>query len=108
MFSPSPASSSGSQPVNRLKRARPLDRRSRVAAWRAATVGEMTPGRSATRNLRRWVTGISEAATSQESSQERPVGRSEEHTSELQSRENLVCRLLLEKKKRFANQSIFM
>src|SRR5207302_3924419 len=30
-----------------------------------------------------------------------PVGpRSEEHTSELQSRENLVCRLLLEKKKK--------
>src|SRR5690606_41472583 len=27
------------------------------------------------------------------------VLRSEEHTSELQSRENLVCRLLLEKKK---------
>src|SRR5690606_41644064 len=26
------------------------------------------------------------------------IGRSEEHTSELQSRENLVCRLLLEKK----------
>src|SRR5690606_41571950 len=26
------------------------------------------------------------------------LGRSEEHTSELQSRENLVCRLLLEKK----------
>src|SRR5690606_41479786 len=34
--------------------------------------------------------------------QERPLrrrARSEEHTSELQSRENLVCRLLLEKKK---------
>src|SRR5436309_8140384 len=29
-----------------------------------------------------------------------PRGRSEEHTSELQSRENLVCRLLLEKKKK--------
>src|SRR5690606_40303157 len=28
----------------------------------------------------------------------RPLFRSEEHTSELQSRENLVCRLLLEKK----------
>src|SRR3989449_5977915 len=28
-----------------------------------------------------------------------PVGRSEEHTSELQSRLHLVCRLLLEKKK---------
>src|SRR5215475_16120668 len=29
-----------------------------------------------------------------------PDRRSEEHTSELQSRENLVCRLLLEKKKK--------
>src|SRR5690606_41297195 len=29
---------------------------------------------------------------------QRQVLRSEEHTSELQSRENLVCRLLLEKK----------
>src|SRR5690606_40259385 len=29
--------------------------------------------------------------------------RSEEHTSELQSRENLVCRLLLEKKKKNIN-----
>src|SRR6266496_4671954 len=28
-----------------------------------------------------------------------PRGRSEEHTSELQSRRDLVCRLLLEKKK---------
>src|SRR5690606_41478931 len=30
----------------------------------------------------------------------RDRARSEEHTSELQSRENLVCRLLLEKKKK--------
>src|SRR5690606_40759684 len=30
----------------------------------------------------------------------RTAVRSEEHTSELQSRENLVCRLLLEKKKK--------
>src|SRR5690606_41353524 len=30
--------------------------------------------------------------------------RSEEHTSELQSRENLVCRLLLEKKKQMKNK----
>src|SRR5258705_1732960 len=29
-----------------------------------------------------------------------PVGRSEEHTSELQSLRHLVCRLLLEKKKK--------
>src|SRR5436309_8820256 len=33
----------------------------------------------------------------------RPCWRSEEHTSELQSRENLVCRLLLEKKKKKKN-----
>src|SRR6266571_2302183 len=32
--------------------------------------------------------------------------RSEEHTSELQSHVNLVCRLLLEKKKLFAARSI--
>src|SRR2546430_13717907 len=30
----------------------------------------------------------------------RPCARSEEHTSELQSQSNLVCRLLLEKKKK--------
>src|SRR3712207_7818198 len=32
-----------------------------------------------------------------------PVRRSEEHTSELQSRQYLVCRLLLEKKKKKYN-----
>src|SRR5688572_31580031 len=31
------------------------------------------------------------------------TGRSEEHTSELQSQSNLVCRLLLEKKKKKKN-----
>src|SRR2546426_9148294 len=35
-----------------------------------------------------------------------PVIRSEEHTSELQSPCNLVCRLLLEKKKKIANRTI--
>src|SRR5260370_28854714 len=34
-----------------------------------------------------------------------PEGRSEEHTSELQSHLNLVCRLLLEKKKKNNNPS---
>src|SRR5689334_24551692 len=33
-----------------------------------------------------------------------PKGRSEEHTSELQSQFHLVCRLLLEKKKKKTNQ----
>src|SRR5260221_9844084 len=34
----------------------------------------------------------------------RPAARSEEHTSELQSHSDLVCRLLLEKKKKNAIQ----
>src|SRR3712207_8790713 len=33
-----------------------------------------------------------------------PLLRSEEHTSELQSRQYLVCRLLLEKKKKYIQQ----
>src|SRR2546428_1893774 len=35
----------------------------------------------------------------------RTLDRSEEHTSELQSRSDLVCRLLLEKKKTFSSLS---
>src|SRR6266511_2199979 len=46
---------------------------------------------------RRWLPHLRSRAGN---SQSPPLGgRSEEHTSELQSRENLVCRLLLEKKK---------
>src|SRR3712207_6992135 len=33
------------------------------------------------------------------------IGRSEEHTSELQSRQYLVCRLLLEKKKKHKKET---
>src|SRR3712207_8940361 len=36
-----------------------------------------------------------------------PPSRSEEHTSELQSRQYLVCRLLLEKKK-YKNQEVYI
>src|SRR2546430_5990170 len=39
------------------------------------------------------------AAASSAAAQSLGSGRSEEHTSELQSQSNLVCRLLLEKKK---------
>src|SRR5438445_8052609 len=35
-----------------------------------------------------------------------PRARSEEHTSELQSRQYLVCRLLLEKKKRKSKKNV--
>src|SRR5215475_7486228 len=41
-----------------------------------------------------------------QSDQPASARRSEEHTSELQSRENLVCRLLLEKKKKNKNNNI--
>src|SRR5690606_40897648 len=40
-----------------------------------------------------------EDSASHASAERKHDGRSEEHTSELQSRENLVCRLLFEKKK---------
>src|SRR6266853_5666988 len=36
-----------------------------------------------------------------------PARRSEEHTSELQSQSNLVCRLLLEKKKKISKVAFF-
>src|SRR2546427_4998289 len=50
------------------------------------------------------VPGISEGEYIEEEIESVPIGRigamrSEEHTSELQSQSNLVCRLLLEKKK---------
>src|SRR5690606_41700769 len=44
--------------------------------------------------------GRFETAISALSVDDNDLQRSEEHTSELQSRENLVCRLLLDKKKR--------
>src|SRR5436309_14155524 len=58
-------------------------------------------GSSARRQSGRRITAtaISARRRSPVDSVEIAVARSEEHTSELQSRENLVCRLLLEKKK---------
>src|SRR3712207_7195627 len=46
-----------------------------------------------------WLTGAKREAT-REQRLETTLTRSEEHTSELQSRQYLVCRLLLEKKNR--------
>src|SRR2546422_8028756 len=40
--------------------------------------------------------------------QKRPAKRSEEHTSELQSRLHLVCRLLLEKKKAAGGSGVML
>src|SRR5690242_21178014 len=49
--------------------------------------------------VRASLTPMTTPAASGPSAEPRPPSRSEEHTSELQSHVNLVCRLLLEKKK---------
>src|SRR3712207_6863624 len=51
------------------------------------------------------LTGVAAHATTTVKHQLR--GRSEEHTSELQSRQYLVCRLLLEKKKKHDIQTTY-
>src|SRR2546430_10997231 len=43
---------------------------------------------------------------SRSTKEDHPLERSEEHTSELQSQSNLVCRLLLEKKNKECNERI--
>src|SRR5690606_39927135 len=52
------------------------------------------------------VKGTPESKAEGQSSAKFDLPRSEEHTSELQSRENVVCRLLLEKKKSETRQII--
>src|SRR5256886_9861715 len=51
-------------------------------------------------NNRKYVSTSTTRATSGNARYSVRLGRSEEHTSELQSQSNLVCRLLLEKKKK--------
>src|SRR3712207_7384701 len=50
--------------------------------------------------------GVQVAPLSPTSARHPTSGRSEEHTSELQSRQYLVCRLLLEKKKNSTTQHV--
>src|SRR6478672_13951979 len=64
--------------------------RTRVPAVAAATRDRM-PDAPTRADLARWGSAVA--------SWRPPSWRSEEHTSELQSRSDLVCRLLLEKKK---------
>src|SRR5688572_32095784 len=54
-------------------------------------------------NLARWSGGDSLLELWERELDQRARLRSEEHTSELQSQSNLVCRLLLEKKKKKRN-----
>src|SRR5690606_41939795 len=68
----------------------------------ARGAGDGRPGRRARRGAggarRRHAGGRCASADPPVGHRHRRAERSEEHTSELQSRENLVCRLLLEKK----------
>src|SRR5690606_41384993 len=66
------------------------------AARRRGGAGTASAGPPADRSL----------ASGQRADPPRPSRRSEEHTSELQSREKIVCRLLLEKKKKQETQNI--
>src|SRR2546430_3774693 len=67
----------------------------RLAAWRGPRAGRGPPRRDALPGGRAVRTGGDAPGLL---AGDRP-DRSEEHTSELQSQSNLVCRLLLEKKK---------
>src|SRR5690606_37235368 len=83
--------------------------RSRAPCRRSATRTGCVPGPPRPRRSRSptsAATARRHCATAQPTRRVARHGRrSEEHTSELQSRENLVCRLLLEKKKRLANKT---
>src|SRR5690606_40444531 len=74
----------------------PARRRRRGTAWRRRASHSRTRCRAGAAPRGRAAAGRCSASTAPRSARAR---RSEEHTSELQSRENLVCRLLLEKKK---------
>src|SRR5690606_40602629 len=71
-----------------------IARSTRRNTSRATLTPEMTSGSRAT-------TAAAAGPPSPSSTHALVTSRSEEHTSELQSRENLVCRLLLEKKKKY-------
>src|SRR5687768_17712273 len=81
---------------------------------KSASRAPATPSSSRSMRSRRWVSRephskdsqrargsspLKRSTTRRETTVARDAGRSEEHTSELQSRLHLVCRLLLEKKK---------
>src|SRR5438046_10589195 len=73
-----------------------------VEVWTDGSVAPVTAVAEASRILEdhfELLTNFPEA-TPEEAAAERDETRSEEHTSELQSLTNLVCRLLLEKKKK--------
>src|SRR3712207_7274136 len=84
-------------PYTTLFRSRSDDRHARAAAKLRRKV-QGRPGLDLRHRRQARDRLAAQVARRRRARQERP--RSEEHTSELQSRQYLVCRLLLEKKKR--------
>src|SRR2546430_5245135 len=79
-----------------------VNRPKSLNALNSATLRELTQAVRECADARALIlTGAGEKAfvAGADISEMAPMGRSEEHTSELQSQSNLVCRLLLEKKK---------
>src|SRR3712207_8691127 len=79
-------------PYTTLFRSQPIRRHTLHSSWRHPRVWPCREERAGDRSSH-WVSGDSPPHGPSGS-----LGRSEEHTSELQSRQYLVCRLLLEKK----------
>src|SRR2546430_6852644 len=67
------------------------------------TLFRSRPSRRVRRPTRRDRGSFADAGNRLESDLQPAIPRSEEHTSELQSQSNIVCRLLLEKKKKKHN-----
>src|SRR5436309_7656328 len=95
--SPSPSPSPWSRPDDAVRQAQ-LDVMKRQATGLLALAAVVFVGASLYEGQFPWLGYV--RATAEASLVGGLADRSEEHTSELQSRENLVCRLLLEKKKK--------
>src|SRR3712207_8845763 len=77
--------------------------------WPGSAAGRPTRHRPPGRRVhhRQWCGGERMgAAMKSDTASSSALARSEEHTSELQSRQYLVCRLLLEKKKKSAMRDV--
>src|SRR3712207_6967604 len=72
--------------------------------WRGRIAASSAAGNPRRRGAGAPAPGTSARSVARSVVNTRAIARSEEHTSELQSRQYLVCRLLLEKKKKKHNK----
>src|SRR5688572_32063808 len=92
----SSTSSLGAGPSPRTSSTRPIRKIRRPPTMKGCIATQVTGLRSGGRKAGT----IASASAADATTATPPRRRSEEHTSELQSQSNLVCRLLLEKKKK--------